>query len=81
LQAGFLAAQSPVQSSDPNFRVSVNLVQVDVVVTDAKGHQVTDLRPDDFEIFESGKRQNIAFFSKIGLPPSRPPSTYQTLCR
>ncbi len=76
LQAGFLAAQSPVPSSDPNFRVSVNLVQVDVVVTDGKGHHVTDLRPDDFEIFESGKRQNIAFFSKIGLPRSQPPSTY-----
>jgi VWFA-related protein len=77
LQAGFLAAQSPVQSSDPNFRVSVNLVQVDVVVTDGKGHHVTDLRPDDFEIFESGKRQNISFFSKIGLPPSHPPSSYR----
>lgn len=76
LQAGFLAAQFPVLSSDPSFRVSVNLVQVDVVVTDAKGRHVTDLRQDDFEIFESGKRQNIAFFSKIGLPPSPPPSAY-----
>jgi VWFA-related protein len=76
LQAGFLAAQSPVPSSDPSFRVSVNLVQVDVVVTDTKGHHVIDLRPDDFEIFESGKRQNIAFFSKIGLPSSPPPSAY-----
>jgi len=76
LQAGFLAAQSPVRSSEPNFRVSVNLVQVDVVVTGAKGNHVTDLRPDDFEIFESGKRQNIAFFSRIGPPSSQPPSTY-----
>jgi VWFA-related protein len=75
LQAVFLSAQSPAPSSDPSFRVSVNLVQVDVVVTDAKGHHVTDLRPEDFEIFENGKRQNIAFFSKIGLPPSQLPST------
>jgi VWFA-related protein len=76
LQAGFLTAQSPALLPDPNFRVSVNLVQVDVVVTDGKGHHVTDLRADDFEVFESGKRQNIAFFSKIGLRPSQPPSTY-----
>lgn len=76
LQAGFLTAQSPALLPDPNFRVSVNLVQVDVVVTDGKGHHVTDLRADDFEVFESGKRQNIAFFRKsdCGLP-SRPPRT------
>src|SRR5215469_10533217 len=72
LQAGFLAAQSPVLSSDSNFRVSVNLVQVDVVVTDGEGHHVSDLRPEDFEIFESGKRQNVAFFSKVGQPPPQP---------
>jgi VWFA-related protein len=75
LQAGLLAAQSPLSPSDPNFRVSVNVVQVDVVITDAKGNHVTDLHPGDFEIFENGKRQNIAYFSQIASPRPESPAT------
>ena len=46
-------------------RITVNLVQVDAVVTDSKGHQVTNLKPDDFEIFEDGRRQKITNFSYV----------------
>ena len=45
--------------------VTVNLVQVDAVVTDAKGKQVTDLTADDFQIFQDGKPQKITHFSYI----------------
>jgi hypothetical protein len=31
-------------------RISVTLVQVDAVVTDAKGRYITDLKPEDFEL-------------------------------
>ena len=46
-------------------RVTVNLVQVDAVVTDSKGHQVTNLGPADFEILEDGRPQTITNFSYI----------------
>jgi hypothetical protein len=46
-------------------RVSVNLVQVDAVVTDSKGKQVTDLKAEDFEILQDGKPQIITGLSYI----------------
>lgn len=56
-----LAAQNP---SDP-LRVSVTLVQVDAVVTDRSGKQITDLTKDDFEVLEDGKAREITYFSYI----------------
>src|SRR5437899_3140567 len=42
--------QSARQPSDPVIRVTVDLVQVDAVVTDSQGRHVADLKPEDFEI-------------------------------
>src|ERR1051326_3966149 len=60
-------------------RISTNLVQVDVVVT-KDGKQVPDLKPEDFEILEDGRRQaitNFAFFSvkSPSLKPAPQPGT------
>jgi VWFA-related protein len=75
LTGGFLAAQKPqsgpLPAANPSFRVSVNLVQVDAVVTDSKGHHVTDLRAEDFEVIEDGRPQKITNFSYIALDPPR----------
>ena len=56
LSASLLVAQQP-PAAPPNtpipdvvFRVTTTLVQVDAVVTDSKGHYVTDLTPDDFAV-------------------------------
>jgi VWFA-related protein len=49
------------QDKDDIVRITTNLVQVDVVVT-KNGKVVTDLTPNDFEIFEDGKRQTITNF-------------------
>ena len=49
-------------------RLGVTLVQVDVVVVDAKNQQITDLKPEDFEILEDGQPQRISNFSYITLP-------------
>ena len=46
-------------------RITVNLVQVDAIVTDSKGHQVTNLQPADFTILEDGRPQTITNFSYI----------------
>src|ERR1700722_7292571 len=43
----------------PKFRLTVNQVIVPVVVTDAKGHRVTGLKANDFEILEDGAPQKI----------------------
>src|SRR6202040_4353746 len=58
---------APAQESPdmPVLRVTVNLVQVDAVVTDSKGKQVTNLTADDFQIFQDGKPQKITHFSYI----------------
>ncbi len=46
-------------------KISTALIQVDVTVTDKSGKIVTDLKPEDFEIFENGEKQNISNFSFI----------------
>lgn len=46
-------------------KISTNLIQIDVSVTDSKGRPVTDLRPDEIEIFENGKKQDITNFSFV----------------
>src|SRR5215217_1158400 len=57
---------SPVPpAQDEVVRVTTNLVQADVIVTDKSGRQVTDLRPEDFEVLEDGKRQTLSHFSYI----------------
>jgi VWFA-related protein len=45
------------------FSLRVNLVPIRVVVRDAKGNTVPNLRQDDFQIFEDHKLQLIAHFS------------------
>jgi VWFA-related protein len=44
-------------------RITTNLVQVDAVVTDKGGKVVTDLKPEEVQIFEDGKPQKITHFS------------------
>jgi VWFA-related protein len=38
-------------------------------VTDSKGHQVTDLTPADFQVFEDGKLQKLTHFSYVQVTP------------
>ena len=55
------------KSEDAVFRVSTSLVQVDAVVTDSKGHQVTDLKPDEFQLSIDGKPQSVTRLSYIRM--------------
>lgn len=59
------APQKPVPTSDAEdvVRITTNLVQVDAVITDSKGRIVTDLKPEEIEIFEDGRQQKITHFS------------------
>jgi VWFA-related protein len=80
--AGSLLAQDQKPSPTPTPRpadedvvkISTNLIQVDVTVTDTKGNVITDLKPGDFEIYENGEKQKIANFSFVSSV-QRPPET------
>jgi VWFA-related protein len=58
---------APHKNPDEVVRISVTLVQVDVAATDRKGRPVTDLKPEDFEIYEDGRRQQITNFSHVSF--------------
>jgi len=62
------------QEPSPVFRVTVDLIQVDAIVTDAMGRHVTDLRPEDIQVLQDGKPQKIAYFSYVetGSAPASP---------
>ena len=65
-----LSAQVPqpapqAQPQQPIFRTGVNLVRVDVIVTDGKGGPITSLTKDDFEVFEDGQRQTVDSFKLV----------------
>ncbi len=55
--------KKPEPESDDVVRITTNLVQVDAVVTDKQGNLVTDLQPDEVEIYEDGRKQKITHFS------------------
>jgi Ca-activated chloride channel family protein len=62
LVAATASAQQP-------FRVNVRLVNAGFIVRDTSGRLVTDLGKDDFQIFEDGAEQKIAFFGKSADVP------------
>lgn len=68
LFAGFAVSQeAKPQPTPPDdvVKITTNLIQVDVTVTDSKGKPVTDLKPEEIEIYENGKKQNITNFTFI----------------
>ncbi len=50
-------------------RVDVNVVDVEVFVTDRSGRRVADLTADDFEILEDGRPVEISNFYAVARPP------------
>jgi len=57
------AAESAAAESAP-IRVDVNVVNVFCTVSDKRGALVTDLRKDDFEVRENGRKQEIRYFAR-----------------
>jgi len=61
------AHQAPQQPQVP-FRAGVDVVSLNVIVTDGTGHYVTDLAQSDFSVFEDGVKQDVTFFTRTNLP-------------
>ncbi|HTZ48564.1 MAG TPA: VWA domain-containing protein [Verrucomicrobiae bacterium] len=69
-QAPVAKAQEPPVSLDSHIQVTVDLVQLNVAVTDSHGNYVTGLQPTDFTIVEDGIPQKVATFGE-GNEPTR----------
>jgi VWFA-related protein len=53
-------------------RINTNLVQVDAVIVDDHGKVVTDLRPEEIQIFEDNRAQKITNFSYVVTEAAQP---------
>jgi VWFA-related protein len=67
ISAVFTAAQNNAQTDV--IRVEVNLVQLNVAVTDSRGNYITGLHPQDFAITEDKIPQKIAMFEEGNSAP------------
>jgi Ca-activated chloride channel family protein len=54
--------------AQPSFRASVDLVSLNVTVTDTTGKFVTNIDPAAFQVFEDGVKQEVTFFNRSNLP-------------
>jgi Ca-activated chloride channel homolog len=63
-------ASTPDGESDnePLLRSAVNLVTIYATVSDPAGRFVAGLKPDNFEVYDNGLRQNIEYFSQEERP-------------
>jgi len=81
LSARLATAQTPVNTDAATekqqpapIRSTTRLVQVSVVVTDKKGQPVTGLKKEDFEVFDEGAQQQLAFFTAATPAPVEAPA-------
>ena len=76
-----VAQQARPQGDQPpiTFKVEVNYVEIDAVVTDPQGNMVRTLTKDDFSIFEQGKPQTVSIASLVDIPVEKfDPPLYKT---
>jgi VWFA-related protein len=64
-QASPTPLRTPSQVDPDVVKISTTLVQLDVTVVDDQGRVVKDLRADEIEIYENGKKQPITNFSFV----------------
>jgi Ca-activated chloride channel family protein len=62
------APPTPADRQRPSFRSGIDIVSLNVTVTDGSNHYVTDLAENEFSVFEDGVKQNITFFSRRQQP-------------
>lgn len=70
LNSAFRAQVAQPPTSSQPFRTQTSAVPVDVIVRDSRGHLVTDLTREDFEILEDGLPQQLTTFEAVKAPGS-----------
>jgi len=71
------ATPTPPADDSDVVKITTSLIQVDVTVTDSRGKIITDLRRDELEIYENGKKQpisNFSFVSNVRESVEQPPT-------
>jgi VWFA-related protein len=63
-----LAPQAPLLAQGATFKSGVDLVRFDVRITDDAGRPITDLKPEEIVIEESGRSQSVLLFQRITEP-------------
>ena len=61
-------AEQRSPGADVTVRIETRLVNLNVKAVDAAGRPVTDLKLDDFEVYEDGVKQQITHFSAVTAP-------------
>jgi Ca-activated chloride channel family protein len=56
------------QNTEGTFRSGVDLVSLNVIVTDNRDRFVTGLEQNDFSVFEDGIQQDVSFFAAANVP-------------
>src|SRR5688572_17691552 len=82
-----LGAAWTVEAQPPSgrapFRVASELVVIDLVAVDSSGRFISDLRPEEIDLRENGRRQQVQLLRLVGrdpgeVPPAAPiPSSVQ----
>jgi Ca-activated chloride channel family protein len=67
LAGGPQARALPPGQATPTFRSGVDLVALNVTVTDPSNRYLTDLTADEFLVYEDGVKQSVAYFSRTNL--------------
>src|SRR5258706_10006000 len=70
---GGVIAQTPQTPQKPRediaaediVRITTNLVQTDIVITDKNDRIIPDLKLGDFKVYENGKRQDVKFLEFV----------------
>ncbi len=63
-------AQQRAQIQPPTFGVGIEVINLNVSVTDSRNRYVTNLDMEDFSVFEDGVRQQLTLFTHDNLPIS-----------
>jgi Ca-activated chloride channel homolog len=67
----FLArAQQPQAPGSTTFKTGIDVVSMNVTVTDQTSRYITDLTDKEFDIYEDGVKQDLTLFNRTNLPVS-----------
>ena len=70
VQPRSLQGRGPPRPAPPTFEAGVEVIRLNLSVTDGRNRLITGLSESDFAVFEDGIRQDLSFFTRDPLPLS-----------